>query len=412
MNALIEKRARAWESAKEILDRADDRGTLGAEDRAAYDAAIAHLDTVDADIRGWDEREKRGALADELRSAAENRGVPLTARGARVPDADIEAARKFASGETRAVEFGMAETRANELFVGTAGSSTGGQTVPNTFVNRLIEYMTLNSGVLSVSPTILRTDSGETLTMPRVTAVTSAASLVAEAGALANARPAFDQVTLSAYKYGFLRQLSSELVSDTAINLMEFLARDGGRALGEGLGAHLLTGTGTAQPQGVLTASTLGKTGPTGVTGGFGSQSTAGQGGDVILDLIHSVIEPYRRNGKFLTNDSTVLVLRKIKNADGIYAWAPGLTADAPSTLFGYPVFTDPNMPAVALGAKSLLFGDFSPYTVRLVGPVRYERSDEYAFANDLITYRTLMRADAKLLDTTGCVKHFIGGAS
>jgi len=413
INTLIEKRQAAWEHAKGILDRADDQGRLSAEDRAAYDRASSDLDQVDADIRSAQEQEKRQAAvdalrADELRSGLDVNGSTPT------PPADRENLRAFVAGERRSVEFSMAsaEARANELFVSTTGSSTGGQLVPTTFVDSLIEYMVVNSGVLAVEPTIIRTDSGETLTMPRVSAITGAASIIAEGAALSNARPAFDQVSLSAYKYGFLRQLSPELVSDSAVNILEFLARDGGRAMGNGLGAHLLAGTGTGQPQGVLTAATLGKTGPTGATGGFGAQNTVGQGGDLLIDLIYSVIAPYRANGKFLMHDSTLASIRKLKDSNGVYVWAPGLTADTPGTILGYPVFTDPNMPTVALSAKSILFGDFSTYAVRLVGPVRYERSDDYAFANDLITYRTLLRADGKQLDTTGAIKYFQGAAT
>jgi HK97 family phage major capsid protein len=63
-------------------------------------------------------------------------------------------------------------------------------------------------------------------------------------------------------------------------------------------------------------------------------------------------------------------------------------------------------MPATALGARSVLFGDFSRYFVRLAGGIRFERSDEYAFNADLITYRALMRGDGALMDTTGALKY------
>ncbi|EFC86460.1 phage major capsid protein [Parafrankia sp. EUN1f] len=410
INGLMTRRAQVWESAKGILDAAGDKALSG-EQRQAFDRANAELDQLDADIQGWTEREARSALVADAVAGLERQGVTVD-RPASPQAVEADTLRAFGAGERRAAEFSMREHRANELLVATTGSSTGGQTVPTSFVSKLIEYMTVNSAVLKAGPTIIRTDSGEPLTMPRVSAVTSAAGIIAEAGALSNARPAFDQVTLNSWKYGFLRQLSPELVTDTAIDLIDFLARDAGRALGNGLGAHLVTGDGTTQPEGVLTASTLGKTGPTGASGGVGAQSTAGAGYDVLIDLEFSIIEAYRANAKFLMRDATLAALRKVKNADGVYAWAPSVQVGQPSTILGYPVLTDPNMPAVGLGAKSILFGDFSTFAVRLVGPVRYERSDDFAFANDLITYRALLRADSAQLDTTGAIKHYIGGAS
>jgi HK97 family phage major capsid protein len=86
--------------------------------------------------------------------------------------------------------------------------------------------------------------------------------------------------------------------------------------------------------------------------------------------------------------------------------------AGTPDTLLGKPIRTDPFMPAMATGAKSVAFGDMSQYFVRLAGGVRFERSDDYAFNTDLVTFRALIRGDGVLVDQTGAVKHFIGNAA
>jgi HK97 family phage major capsid protein len=63
-------------------------------------------------------------------------------------------------------------------------------------------------------------------------------------------------------------------------------------------------------------------------------------------------------------------------------------------------VFTDPNMPAMAANAYSILFGDFARhYVIRDVVGVRFERSDDYAFATDQITFRALLRTDGERVD-------------
>jgi HK97 family phage major capsid protein len=69
-------------------------------------------------------------------------------------------------------------------------------------------------------------------------------------------------------------------------------------------------------------------------------------------------------------------------------------------------------MAAVALSAKSVAFGDLSAYFVRIAGGVRFERSDDYAFGNDQIAFRAIIRADGELADQTGSVKLFVGNAA
>ena len=95
---------------------------------------------------------------------------------------------------------------------------------------------------------------------------------------------------------------------------------------------------------------------------------------------------------------------------------APILCADTTvafgRTILGKPVITDPNVAAVALSAKSLAFGDLSTYYVRLAGGIRFERSDDFAFQSDLVTFRCIVRGDGILVDQTGAVKHFIGNAA
>jgi HK97 family phage major capsid protein len=57
----------------------------------------------------------------------------------------------------------------------------------------------------------------------------------------------------------------------------------------------------------------------------------------------------------------------------------------------------------------SVLFGDFSQYFVRLVGGIRFERSDDFQFGNDLVTFRALIRGDGNLADANA-IKGFQGG--
>jgi HK97 family phage major capsid protein len=155
-----------------------------------------------------------------------------------------------------------------------------------------------------------------------------------------------------------------------------------------------VTGTGTSQPQGVANSPTVGKTGTTG-------QTLTVTGGDLI-DLYHSVVSAYRRNGTWLMNDLSLAIVRKIRDDTGgtglgNFLWQPGLSAGAPDLLLGRPVVTDPNVAVMAANAYSIAFGDFSLfYTIRDVDGVRFERSDDFAFANDLVSFRAIIRTDGR----------------
>jgi hypothetical protein len=117
------------------------------------------------------------------------------------------------------------------------------------------------SAVLQAGVTILNTTSGETIQIPKTTAH-STAGIVAEAASIGVSDPSFGQASLGAYKYGVMVQLSRELVDDSTVDLQGYLAMETGRALGNAFGAHLIGGTGTGQPRGILTDATLGVTGP------------------------------------------------------------------------------------------------------------------------------------------------------
>ena len=399
LKRLREQRQNTWEQAKSLLDNAAaENRDLTAEERSQYDQMNADLDAGAETIRSIEESEQRNAEAAEaLQRIMDQR--PVEPR-----EQENTALRSFLRGEARAFDLkpdGKVDYRA--LTKGTA--TAGGNTVPTSFYDQLIAHMIEVSGVLMAGPTVLNTDSGESIEVPTTTAHSSAA-IVAENAAIGASDPAFAKRTLGAYKYGVLLQVSNELLSDTGVDLEGYLAMQAGRALGNAFGAHLVTGTGSGQPTGVITSATTGVTGGTGVAGGF----TA----DNLIDLYFSVIAPYRNSAScgWLMKDATLANVRKLKDTTNQYLWQPGLVAGAPDMLLGKPVYTDPNIAAVALSAKSVVFGDLGAYVTRIVGGVRFEQSADFAFGTDQVTFRCIVRGDGILADQTGAVKVFAGGAS
>ncbi|MCX5112206.1 phage major capsid protein [Streptomyces sp. NBC_00378] len=405
---LQERRANVWEQAKALLDTAEgEKRELTAEEEQTYQRLNGDLDAIDARAKDMADAEQRAADANAAFSKLLDKPA---APEARTSDDPSEQLRSWLTGKSGSRAFEVrpgADTPRDMRALSKLTPAAGGNTVPISFYNQLVQHMIETSGVLQTGPTVLRTASGEQMQIPKTTAHSASAGIVAEAGPLTNNEPTFGQVPLDAYKYGFLLQTSHELVNDTGVDLAGYLSMQAGRALGNGFGAHLVTGTGTNQPNGVLTAATLGVTGATTAAAGA---FTA----DELIDLSYSVISPYRSSTScgWLMRDATVAKVRKLKDQQGQYLWQPSIQVGAPDTLLGKSLYTDPNMPAVALGAKSVLFGDFSTYFVRQVETIRFERSDDFAFNTDLITYRAILRGDGDQVDTTGAIKYFAGNAA
>ncbi|HET7325974.1 MAG TPA: phage major capsid protein, partial [Nocardioidaceae bacterium] len=237
LKRLIEARANAWEHQKALLEEIDARGDGPTEEEreslARQDADIEQRDAqIDAEIK----REQREADAEAVR--AEYRVGEPPSQDDRPDEADL--VRSIASGERRSVELRLtpSERRAYAgLSVGT--DSAGGDTVPTSFVGRLYQHMIEVSAIRQTNVTVLTTDSGEELQVPK-TAGFSSATLTAEAATLTESEPSFGQVTLNAYKYGVLMQITSELLQDSAFDLVGFLAQQAGRAIGNQSGADFV----------------------------------------------------------------------------------------------------------------------------------------------------------------------------
>ncbi len=395
---LLEQRLSLWEAMKATLDGADSEGrALTVEEQKSWDERNADLDRLDQRIKQIQDAEQREA---DITAAFDRVGGKVDER----TKSQAEEIRSFIRGESgKTLDVRGENVNFRDLTKGTA--TAGGNTVPTSFYAQLMAHLIEVSGVLQGGPTFFRTDSGENFEVP-VTTAHSSAALIAEGATITESDPAFAKRTLGAYKYAVAIQVSNELLSDSGVDLTGYLAMQAGRAVGNALGVHLVTGTGSSQPAGIATGASTGVTGSASVAGAFSA--------DNLIDLYYSVIAPYRSSTScgWLMRDATVAAVRKLKDTTNQYIWQPAYTAGTPETILGKPVYTDPNVAAVALSAKSVLFGDMSAYAVRLAGGVRFERSDEFAFGSDLVTFRCIVRGDGVLLDQTGAMKAFVGNAA
>ena len=387
-----EARAKAWEEAKALLDSAAaEKRDLSGEENQTYDRIMADLDQRSAVIETMNAQAERENRAAEAMKGFESQVKPAMS----VPAIDeAELIRSLARGEIRSHSFEKRDV--------TKGST--GAPVPTSFYDQVV-MLARKVGPLLETSTIINTAGGENLQVPSLSTY-SVGTVTSEAGAIGESDPAFNAFkTLGAYKYSFLTQISREMVEDSGVDILGFLAAQTGNAIGYAVNGALTTGTGTVQPNGIVTTAGSGITGSTAVSGAF----TA----DNLIDLVYSVDTAGRTlpGTGWMMNAKSIGAVRKLKDTAGNYVFSPALSADKRDLVLGYEVYENPGMADPATSAKSVLFGHLPSYYVRTVGGIRLDRSDDYAFQNDLITFRATMRVDGNLIQTSH-VKYFAGGAS
>lgn len=414
---LLEQRNVTWGKAKALLDKAasESRELTVFEDKA-YMSLTSDLEALATRAAQLVKDEKNAKDAEESLRSIFKTDVPLSNGGISKADQDLAAQFRntIRSKSREPIEIFMPEAELRSGYSPgierRALALTSSTMTGTTFYSQLQRHLVANSAILSAGATVLDTATGEPLTVGKTTAL-SAASLVAEGATIPDSDPTLGSVTFNAYKFAFLVRISNELAQDTAFDLVGYLAEQAGQVLANGFGAYAITGTGTAQPAGVLTGAGAGNTGPTGTATSFGTHTTIGQGGDLLVDLVGSLAEPYARSAAagWLMRNETLTVIRKLRDSTGRYIFSTDVVPGSGSagTLLNRPVYTDPNMPAIAASAKSILFGDLSRYWVRAVNGISFERSDDFAFDKDQAVFRCKARLDGKLIDTTGAVKYF-----
>lgn len=81
--------------------------------------------------------------------------------------------------------------------------------------------------------------------------------------------------------------------------------------------------------------------------------------GDELLTLLYGLRKKYRRGARWMMNGNSIAAIRKLKDSEGNYLWAPGLQAGQPSGVLGYSISENEEMPDIAAGANAVAFGDF-----------------------------------------------------
>lgn len=281
--------------------------------------------------------------------------------------------------------------------LGVSTDSKGGAVAPASFVTSLITKLEDFGPMLD--PTFINmlvTSTGNEIEMPTFED-DAEAIIIGENSQIPEDDLEFGTKKLGAFKYtSKLVRVSNELLQDAAVPVDVIVADALAKRIGRGVNRHLTTGTGSGQPEGVVTATTKAIT----------SASSTAFAVAELVKLQHAISSGNRLKASWMFNDSTLLSARTMADADGKFIWQPGLTLDAPATILGRPYRINPYMDdTLAAGKVAAVYGDFKKYTVRRSLDIYVRRLNERFADYDQAAFVGLARFDGRLLDSDAFAK-------
>lgn len=332
IKALLEKR-QEWQDKMDALITAAD-----GENRALSEEEISAFDQAEKEIQAIDQTIER---AERARNAENKKGPTGSENRA------SEEEREFADyimGKT-------SELRAGEQNITMANN---GAIIPTTIANRIIKAVkdrcpilagaTLYNvkGTLKV-PVWGKANSTHDITVGYQTEFTD---ITADAGA-------FTSIDLGGFLAGALTLIGESVENNGAFSVVDFVVEQMAEAIAIWIEGQLLTGTGNSAAQGALNTTT-------GLTAAAESAVTA----DELIALQAKVKQAFQGKACWTMHPDTFTAIKTLKDSNGRYLLQDDITGEFPFRMLGKPVYLSDNMPAIAKGAKAILYGDYSGLSV------------------------------------------------
>ena len=379
---MIEKRNKAWEGAKAFLDSKRDKdGLISEEDALVYDEMEKKVKAYSAEIERLQEMEEmEKELSKPINSAIVSKPMDDKAEETKKKG---RASDEYKRDMLKAIRSNFKQVT-DILQEGV--DTDGGYLVPEEYDSRLIDVLTENNIMRTLGTKI--TTSG--LHRITVTATKPAALWVEEGGKIPFSDATFGQITIDAFKLAVGVKVTNELLYDSKFPLENYIIEQFGKAIGNAEEDAFLNGDGQKKPLGIFHKN----------GGAMHDVTTAGASisADDIISLIYALARPYRQKAKFIMNDQTIAVIRKLKDSNGNYMWQPSIKEGEPDRLLGYAVYTSAYAPVVEAGKPAIAFGDFSYYKIADRGTRSFQELSELYAETDTTGFIAKERVDGKLI--------------
>lgn len=410
------KRKGLHDQMSEILAKpAGENGNLSAEQRATFEKMEKDIDVLGQDIERIEKHEAR-----ERELAASTGTIAGKRETAEQPNSDekkkaerdaFKAYLRFGMNRLTDEQRDLMAARYTEGSVenraqGTNVDTAGGYLVPDEF-RPVVEKALLDfGGMRQARTTKISTAAGNDLFIPTMNDTSNVGALVGENKAHTTQDISLGQKKLGAYLYSSkIVKVSRQLLQDSAVDVVSLIGAAFGERLGRIQNTHFTTGDGASKPYGLAATAASGVAGATGQTASIIYND--------FVDLFHSVGSAYRAQAQWMFADSSLKIIRKLKDGEGRPLWQPGLAVGEPSTILGKGYVINDDVAAMAASAKSVFFGDFSRYWIRDVQDMIVLRLDERYADNLQVGFLAFSRCDGNMISAgIDPIKYYANSAS
>lgn len=367
---MVEKQNDLFTRAESLVNKAESEKRELTEDEAAELAEIRddiqrikkYLDIVDdiddarpsKDVKG-EEKEAKDVIDGEDARACED-----------------EKAREVA--ETRSFENYLRGRVIHER-AGELAPSNNGAIIPKTIAKKIIEH------VYEICPILAKADKytikGD-LELPYYDNVTSGTgtpltcTYQSEFVAMSSTTGNFTTISLGGFLAGALCKVSRSLINNVDFDIVGFVVREMGVAIARFVEHELINGT-TSKITGLSNSTNV-------KTAAAASAITSNE----LIELQAQVPDVYQANACWIMAPATRTAIRELKDQYGRYMLQDDISLPFGKSLLGKPVYISDNMPAIATGNMSVVYGDLSGLAVKFsedinIQVLREKYADEHA---------------------------------
>ena len=377
MNKLVEmmeKRNKAWEGAKAFLESKRDKdGLISEEDSKTYYEMERKVKAYNFEIERLKDMEEMDKKLSKPTSNA------IVTKPMKIEEKEKKMGRARDEYKNAMLSALRSNFKRLENVLQEGVDEDGGYLVPEEYDERLIETLK-EENIMRTLATSIKTSGDHKI---NIAMSDPAAAWIEEGGELKFGDSKFAQKLLDAHKLHVAVKITEELLYDNAFDLEEHILKSFGMALSNAEEDAFLNGDGNGKPVGIFDKK----------DGGNYLKEVATLKTDDLVDLVHALKRPYRKNAVFILNDKTIASIRKLKDNNGAYIWQPSYQEKEPDTILGYSVYTSAYAPENAIA-----FGDFSYYNIGDRGERSFKELTELFAGNGMIGFVAKARVDGKLV--------------
>jgi HK97 family phage major capsid protein len=279
------------------------------------------------------------------------------------------------------------------LQIGNTGAYLAPTVLMETFIAKMVAYNKLRDFCQ-----VFQTADGNAMTYPTFDDTANLATIVTDENTdRGNTDLTVGQGTFSTSEINSdIALFSYKLLRDSYFDVETLAGNMLGMRVGRKQSALYTTGTGSGQPQGVVTGASAGAT----------AASSSAIAYNDIVNLMMSLDDAYDDGASFAFNKASVLAaLLKLADSQSRPLFA-NVVDGIPRTLLGKPIILLYSMANIATGNVSMLYGNFQEgVMIREVGDLIISRSTEYKWIKRQVALTADFAGDCRVVQSAAIKK-------